>query len=423
MYNLVTAVLMAKVRPQGLTEVDVKNFTLNVVLSEYKTGYLVLTNTYLPGELYLTLETLRSTNLGLANFNISITDWLKQNGEKLLPHITVEPEYEFSKLNYVDLHQGGFEKLAVHPYSTIPNYPVSSLTDLYIKKDTIDPIVLANNIVTVINGYLHTHSPYKRGVKVVDGCKTMMYSKRGQSGVISFNDAGGVKLVNISMDMLHKSAELVSYYQEVVIELGQSLVGKGLLLSVAGQLIYSNDVYKIIDPVNGIVVVNLARLNFIDRIQEALKVLEMPEMLMLTNGDNIDQVQISTITSDPFILAVLRMSQTFFMVTEQPQHTVSKTPVHYQGVYGRYFSEKYTYNLMVDAFGRIVHYFYYGNQPHPFMNDKHVYQIPIEGVEKTQNIRNRHKWRYRGLTYNESITNHTLAMSIDWLNIQFIKPA
>lgn len=423
MYNLVTAILMAKDKPTGLNEVDISRFTLQSTLSEYTIGYLVLTNTYLQGELFITLDVLRGTDLGLGSYDITITEWLKQNGNKTLPHSIIEPEYEFSKLNYIDLHQGGFEKSAVHPYSTIPDYPVSSLTDLYVKKDAIDTNLLVSNCVVTVNGYLHTHSRYKQGIKVVDGCRTAMFSKRGQYGLISFNDAGGVTLQNINRDMIHRSHIDVSYYQEVVIELGRSLTGKGIMLSLAGQLITSSDVVKVIDLENGIVVINIARLNFIDRIQQALQVIEMPELLMLTDNDNIDQVQKDTITSDPFILAVLRMSQTFLLITEQPNFTVKREPVYYQGVYGRYFSERFNYDIMVDAYGRIVPYFYYGNLSHPFMSDKHIYQVPIEYTEKTQNIRNRHKWRYKGPTFNESITNHTEAMPLDWLDVQFVKPA
>ena len=56
MYYLETAVLMAKVKPDGLNEVDVSNFSLKELLENYKTGYLVLTNDYLTGEVFLTLE-------------------------------------------------------------------------------------------------------------------------------------------------------------------------------------------------------------------------------------------------------------------------------------------------------------------------------------------------------------------------------
>ena len=63
MYKLETAVLMAKVKPTGLNEVDVANFSLKEVLENYKTGYLVLTNEFLTGEVFVTLEASEKTSL------------------------------------------------------------------------------------------------------------------------------------------------------------------------------------------------------------------------------------------------------------------------------------------------------------------------------------------------------------------------
>lgn len=423
MYKLETAVLMAKVKPTGLNEVDVANFSLKEVLENYKTGYLVLTNEFLTGEVFVTLEALRAFDLGIGSYDVTITTWLKSNSNKTLPHILIEPSYSYTKLNYADCAQAGFNRLAVHPYSTIAGYPLSSLTDLYVQKDGIDGTILNTNSVFVINGYLHTHDEYKAGIKVVDGAKSMMFAKHNQLGVISFNDCGGVKQLTIKPEMIHPSKNDINLYQELVLELGIPLKGKGVFLSIAGMFIYSNDVYKIIDADNGIIVVNLARLNLLDRIQEAVKYIDFPELLTHNPEDNITQLNIDTMLSDAFILSMLRMSQTFVMVTNQPNHLVKREAVNYQGVYGRYFSHRFDYDIMTDSYGRIVPYFYYGNQKHPFMNDKHIYQTPLEYVEKKKNVARRHDWRFKDCMVNESMTNLTQAMPLSWLNVEFIKPA
>lgn len=423
MYVLETAVLMAKVKPDGLSEVDVSNFTLQQLLENYKLGYLVLTNTYLQGELFLTLETLRKTDLSLGSYDITIKAWLSNLGQRLLPHTTVEPTFEFSKLNYADAGQAGFSRKAVHPYSTIEGYPLSSLTDLYVRKDGVDSKVLADNSVFVVNGYLHTHDAFKEGVKIKDATKNMMYSKSNHLGLISFNIAGGVKQITLKPEMLHRSVENVSMYQEVVLELGMSLKGKGVLLSVAGMFIYSNDVYRVTDEDNGIIVLNLARLNFIDRIQTAVNHVEFPELLLFSQDDNIQHLETDVLLSDPFIHSLLRMSQTFVMVTEQPYHVVKREPLGYQGVYGRYFSHEYNYDIMVDSYGRIVPYFYYGNLKHPFMVDKHIYHTPVEFQEKKKNVARRHDWRFKKTLLNESITHGSSAMPCSWLKLEFIQPA
>ena len=423
MYYLETAVLMAKVKPTGLNEVDVSNFSLKELLENYKTGYLVLTNDYLQGEVFLTLEAMRATDLGMGTFDITVTTWLKNTGTKTLPHVLTEPTYKFTKLNYADCAQAGYNRSAVHPYSTIEGYPLSSLTDLYLRKDGVDSSILNANSLFVVNGYLHTHDIYKEGVKITDATKSMMYAKKNHLGVISFNGCGGVKHITLKPEMIHRSSDSISLYQELVLELGVPLKGKGVLLSIAGMFIYSNDVYKITDEDNGIIVVNLARLNLLDRVQQAIKFIDFPEMLLHSQEDNITQLDKDTILSDAFIMAILRMSQTCVMVTEQPHHMVKREPVNYQGVYGRYFSHRFDYDIMVDSFGRIVPYFYYGNQSHPFMVDKHIFQIPLEFAERQKNIARRHDWRYKENIVHESMTNLSEAMPVSWLDIEFIKPA
>ena len=423
MYNLETAVLMAKIKPTGLNEIDVANFTLKDLLENYRIGYLVLTNQYLTGEVFLTLEAMRSVDFGLGTYDITVTNWLKAMGNKTLPHITEEPTFEFTKLNYADCAQSGYERLAVHPYSTIEGYPLSSLTDLYVRKDGVDTTILDNNSVFVVNGYLHTHDGFKDGAKVTDGAKSMMYAKENNLGVISFHNCGGVKQYTLKPEMIHRSKDDITLYQEIVLELGIPLNGKGVLLSIAGMFVYSNDVFKIIDEANGIIVVNLARMNLLDRIYEAIKYVDFPELAIFKNGDQVLQLATDIILSDAFILSLLRMSQTFVMVTEQPHHVVKREPVAYTGTYGRYHSHRFGYDIMVDSFGRIVPYFYYGNQKHPFMADKHIYQIPLSFAERKKNIGRRHDWRYQDKMVFESMTNLSKAMPINWLDLEFIKPA
>lgn len=423
MYKLVTAILLAKDKPKGLLEVDVSNFTLKDVLNNYKLGYLVLENSHLVDELFLDIVKMRKISLGTSDYTITITEWLQTNGDKLLPHSITEPDYEFSRLNYTDGYQGGFDRTAIHPYSTISDYPISSKTSLYLSKSSIDATILSENSLVVINGYLHTHVKHKQGIRVVDGCRSMMYAKAGHLGVISFQNAGGVKLVSLSPEMIHKGSANLPYYHEIVLELGIDLTDKGVMLSLAGNFIYSNDIYKVIDPKNGVIVVNLSRLNLVDRIQQTIKVIEMPDLLTRITGDRLDNISVDVIKSDPFILDLIRLSQTFVIVTNQPYQTVDKKPFSYNGNYGRYFNASYKHNIMVDSFGRIVPYFYYGNQRHPFLPDKHFYQIPLEFAEKTQNIKTRNHNSTEQYTYSESITDHTHPMDCSWLDIQYIKPA
>lgn len=423
MYSLVTAVLFARQKPKGFEEVNVSAMSIKALYDKYSVGYLVLTNNHLSGEQFLSLDVMRGLNLGLATFDTTVSQWLTLNGNKLLPHVLTEPTFNFSRVNYADGYQAGFKKLAVHPRSTIEGYPLSSLTDLYVRKDAVDGSLLNNNSVFTVNGYLHTHSHYKDGVKISDGVRSMLHAKSDHFGVLSFQEIGGVKLINLTQDMIKRTKDDIKLYEECYLDLGVDLTDKSVLVSVAGQLIHNREAYRVFDPATGKVALNLAKVNFIDRIQMAVKFIEIPELMLVDRDYRVTPIDIDYITSDPFILATLRMSQTFVMVVDRKFMGIVREPVNYGSVYGRYFSPEFKYKPMIDEYGRFVPYFYQGVHKHPFMVNKHIFSTPKEYVERTFNIRNTAKWRFRPITAYESTPYVTRPMGCEWLTLQFISPA
>lgn len=425
MYSLVTAVLFERQKPKGFEEVNVSAMSIKTLYDKYAMGYLVLLNPALGVgvELFLDLKKMREMNLGLATFDTTVGQWLTLNGNKLLPHTKVEPQFNFSRVNYADGYQAGFKKLAVHPRSTIEGYPLSALTDLYVYKDIVDVDILHHNSVFAINGYLHTHSKFRQGVKISDGSRSMMHAKSDHIGVLSFQQVGGVKLINLNQDMIKPTANDITLYEECYLDLGIDLSNKSVLISVAGQLIHARDAYRIFDAENGKVILNLSKINFIDRIQRAVKFIEIPELMLVERDYRVAPIDIAYLLSNAFILSALKMSQTFVMVVDQQYMGMSREPVLYGSVYGRYYSPTFNYKPMVDEFGRFVPYFYQGAHKHPFMNTKHIFSTPKEYVERTFNIRDTAKWRFKPVTVNESTPYVTRPMGCQWLTLQFISPA
>lgn len=423
MYSLVTAVLLERNKPKGFEEVNVGGMSIKTLFANYSVGYLVLTNKDLPGEQFLGLDVMRGLNLGLATYDTTVNQWLTLNGKKLLPHSLKEPLFNFSRVNYADAYQAGFKRLAVHPRSTIGGYPLSALTDLYLYKDMVDGDILNKNTIFTVNGYLHTHTRHRQGVKVSDATRSILHSGCDHVGVLSFQQVGGVKLVNFGLDMIHSTKDDIKLYEECYLNLGQSLENKTVLLSIAGQLIYSNDVYRVFDAETGKIALSLAKINFIDRIQEAVKFMEFPDLMLGDRDYRVSPIDIEYILSNPFILSVLRMSQTFAIIIDHEFMGVIKEPVNYGSVYGRYYSPEFGYKPMIDEFGRFVPYFYQGVHKHPFMKNKYIFSTPFEYTERKFNIRDTGKWRYRPITASESTTFVTRPMECRWLTLQFASPA
>lgn len=423
MYSLISAVLLKRVKPKGFEEVAVGNMSIDTLYKDYVQGYLVLSNNSLPGELFLDLTTMRGLSLGLSSYQSTVNQWLVTVGNKLLPHTKVEPTFNIDRVRYADAYQSGFTAEAVHPNSTIEGYPLSSLTDLYLKKNTVDTTITSKRAVYTVNGYLHTHTAFREGVKISDGSRSIQHSKCNHLGVLSFNEIGDIDLVNITTDMIKRSASDISYYEECYLDLGVDLTNKTVLISFAGQLLYSRDAVKVFDAEHGKVMVSLSRINLIDRIQRAVKFLEFPEILLTYENYLSNPLDTEVILSDAFILAALRMSQTFAIIVDRQYLGVDKEPVMYGSVLGRYHSHEYKYLPMLDEYGRFVPYFYQGNSAHPYLYTKHIFSIPHEFTERTFNIRDTAPWRYRPVVAEEVTPLVTRPMHCRWLKLDFINPA
>ena len=423
MYKLVTAVLFRKHKPKGFEEIDVGNTSINTLFNSFVTGYLVLEHSVLTGELFLTLETMRSMNLGVVTYDTTINQWLSLNGNKVLPHILKEPSFDFSEVRYADAYQAGFKSKAVHPSSTVEGYPLSSLTALYLKKDMVDGDILKNNSIFSVNGYLHSHTPYLDGVKVLDGTRSVLHSNFGHVGVLSFQGVGGVELINLTVDKINKTKDDIKLYEECYINIGQSLETKTILISVAGMLIHAKDVLNVFDATNGMVALSLSKINLIDRIQRAVNFIEFKSLIISERDYRVNPIDIEYIQSDAFIKELLTMTQTFIIVVNKPHLAVKDEPVLYGNILGRYFSPNFSYKPMIDEFGRLVPYFYQGRDKHPFMKSKHVFTTPKEYCEREFNIRDTSKWRFRKLSAHESTTYTTKPMHCSWLTLQFLVPS
>lgn len=423
MYNLVTAVLIAKDKPKGFVEVDVSGMTIATLYAKYKAGYLVLTNTQLTGEMFLTLSAMKGLYLQVPNFQTTISQWLTLNGNRVIPNtLSNEPTFDFNMVHYTDVHQAGYVKQAIHPDSTISGYPVSSLTDLYISKDGVSSDILTASALFTINGYLHTHSAFNQGVKVSDGTRSILRSKSNQVGVLSFREAGGISLVNIQQGMIFKSRSDLKLYEELVINLDQDLTGKVVILSIAGQMLTLNNGFSVIDQQTGRIVLNLSRINLIDRIQEAIKWMEFPDIeASLRDWDQQSHpISVDYITSDAFILSLMRMSQTFVGLVKADYLGISKEPLNYGGLIGRLNSCSYSSRPMVDEFGRFTPYFYGGKQEHPLMPTQYVFNIPSAFSERTFNIRDRGPWKNNGTSFEAGEVSGGRVMDNSWLNMEFI---
>lgn len=384
MYALVNAVLLDKGKTSYLQSVDLTNITLSQLLTEYLTGYLVLRDSYDPDNYhYLEIETMMTSNLYTADYNVTVPNWLRAVGTLRLPTTKVEPEYLSGTLAYADSYQAGYEIEAVNASSTIDGQERPALADLYIhRKYGGIALKIAENALITVNGLLHFSEAYKDGAVVRNGLHVIDKCGESHVGIISAVNVGGVKQVKIKQDMI-SSVDGLSLYQETFLNLETDLTNKSIIVSIGGIPFYQSDLVRVIDPANGVIAIDLASSSFSDLLPKLLEQLPLPAFEDKLNGVIYDA---KTLKGDDFIRAIFNSPTSFVAIFNQPLMVVHHNPLFTSGVTGTYFSENYERDIVIDEYGRIVPYFYNGNIRFSGIPDKHVITTPLYYREKKKRV-------------------------------------
>lgn len=318
MYTLKNAVLRKPGKNQRFETVDISSILMNDLKTQYKDGYITLTHPQLAGDRYVSIQTLRSSQL--YSPNVSFTQWLGTIGNDFIPELPEDPILSEKTTAYANFFQTGYNVKAIHPTNN-PNIPVdeSSKTDLLIQKAGMDATEFHQHALVSVGGFFHLTDIAAWGVKIKDGARLREVGGSSNGiGVLSFRNVCPIQQLPITNGMLSHSPVNAPYKDEVYINFGVNAEGKGVMMVIGGYLQINDSTYDIINYNPLIVRVNTRRIPLLQRYYESRKFMPMDHLSLTTIEDSPSLVSVPEFFNDANIAATLTTMLSFAVLTDEP---------------------------------------------------------------------------------------------------------
>lgn len=389
-YHYVSAVTRTHREDIDWVSTDLSQVKINDIFDKYYQACLTLSNPVDDAVSYLTSEALRSV-APLQMPAPTVAEWLASLDNQTLPTVSTMPLLALSPVGYSDIWQAGYGvNLASRFRNPNTQATASSLDDLLVTKPGLDMVSMSQYLLTTVNGYMHRSEGSVDGLYIVDGGKSHRVSGNNHAGVLSFLTVGTVKQIAITPDMLYNPHDSTRYAQSVYVNLGESLAGKTVLMSIGGYLHVLDGTY--VKTGDSTIKINMYKLPFPERLYQSRGQLDLSGLPIEEGEGKTGQYVVNSIYSDAVVRAYLTMSQTFAIVIDAPLFYVRKHQLERFVVPGRYFHHAANRFPLFGSMGRLWDYrlskeedvYVYGTEPihethYQFQTAPYLDQLSING--------------------------------------------
>lgn len=341
-------------------DIDIAAMALRAVYAQYRKVYAILTNDFFSYEVTLDLDTIKTQVMGT---DMTIDDFLMANGNKTLSVKKQIPKINTAEAVYGPPVQVGYKTYLTDGFSGIDNDNMSTKKWLYLKHDKRkekDPDYFkkayAGSLVEV-NGYIHRTDFNSDGLFVVDAVKSRDVCGTNNVGLISFTDIGKLEFIPIKDSMIHKREEGQVYRNAIDINLGKDITSKSIIMVLGGYM-HLLDRELFWPTGDKSVRINFAKFNWLERYFESIRFLDLEELGLTKNGNNPDAVRYDELFSDATIVKYLKMSQSFFVLVDNPDMYVELEKVWSTRASGTYNTVTFPKYPLVVGRGRLGSYWY-----------------------------------------------------------------
>ena len=286
----------------------------------------------------------------------TIEEWLASIGETGLKYTNLKVNLGRKGLIYHEVLSNRFKVTPVSK-GKLPDGDLShkfNYDDLFITKEGVDPIDLQKHVLFTVNGFLHQTDANSKGLWVTDGYKTIRRRKRHCIGAISFENLGEVKQIDIKEDMISKLNEKVGYYSECIIDIGEDVSNKTIMLVLGGYLhVLDFDVFTMIS--DSAIKVKFKNIPLLERVHASADDLDMADTFFhRTYGDR--NVILRDIYSDDFIMDYLKHSTSFIVLLDNPEVFKEITYPQQRNIPNNYLSDTKPTLPMMTRLGKFEEY-------------------------------------------------------------------
>lgn len=346
MYSVVSAIGV----PLGLNKrwetIDLAAYTVAQLFTRYRVAQITL----LPqGSLIPVYLKLSSIAEQYSQYTGNFDSLLTSLGNTALPTTSTGLLLNPRSALFQDAFRAGYGVLPVDESNVEQPYMVNGefqSVRLVSKHSPVDYSFFQSHCLVNVNGYYHTTSTDgTHGIFVKDAMKSLLISGQNQIGLLSFSNVASLSRIAITPSMLNTTVPT-----QPVVDLGVSLTGKSVLLSIGGYL----------TPVDNSVLtqvgsssfkINFDQIDIVNRFYESMKYLDL-STIVSTTSSNPNQYVVADLTTPSAILAWLQMSQSFFIVVNCSELFVQTQYIKRTGIPNQYISYVEPLYPMVLTLGR-----------------------------------------------------------------------
>jgi len=355
MYTLVQAVA----RPVGgggrWTTIALGEMLLPVVFSTYDRILVTLANSYLSHYVSLDLADIRET---YGSQDITFNAVLAAVGNGTLPTSDTLPVLRTRYAKYNDVFQAGYKVQAVHPVAA-PDTPMPAVdrTWLMLTKPGVDYNVAYESFLVSVNGFIHATDASADGVYVKEGMASRHRSGKAEMGLYSFKQLGKLSFVPIKDDMLYRQDPSQLYKDRIHVDIGMDVSNKTVMLVLGGYLhvLDERTFYRVSDSSFAVVFNNLP---YIERFLNSRQYLDLSSMNVEISTDNPSHFSVEDLFSDFAIKAYMTLSQSFFVILDNPDIFVERKLLQGSKMPGLYISDDAPVYPLLDELGKMVNFGY-----------------------------------------------------------------
>lgn len=355
MYALTGAIGKAANGSGRWANIDLTTLPLRQIYSTYRRVWAFLTNSFLSQPVALDLDLIR-TQVGTSNKTLSV--WLSELGTASLPTTTTLPVLAPRYAKYADAFHAGYKVRPVKPGAAIDAAsPVADKTDLHLSRANTDYNLFLESCLVNVNGFYHFIDGGSDGIFVKDGMRSKFVGNQNHLGILSFREIGKLRCIPITEAMIYKQHTSQVFKDRCFIDLGEDVANKSVLLVIGGYLhVLDQKTFFRVSATS--FMIDFANFPLVDRYYESRPYLDLSGLPLETTQRNPSQIGIANLHSDAVIRAYLTMSQSFFVVIDNPDLFVEHDAIRSTTLPNKYISYTPPLYPLVVGVGKVGNYWY-----------------------------------------------------------------
>lgn len=316
MYSLDSALAKSFASGGRWASVDISGLTFAQLFSQYTRVLAILTNPFIDGKVCLDLANIQ---MKVGDSNVTFADFLTTNGNNTLPTTTTIPVLNPQYVKYKDAFRAGYKVSPAGPtQAPDAQLPISEKTHLYLSKPNVDFRNFLKYCLVSVNGFIHRVDADQNGAWVIDGTKSLWKSNCNQIGILNFQKVTSFSIVPVTPSMLYKTDTNQLYRNRMYVNLGQDISQKSVMLVLGGYL-HVLDEKTFWRVSNTSIAIDFNNLPLFDRYHESLPYLDYSSMPFDTTPRNPTQINVDNFMQDANLIAYMQLSQTFFVIGDNPE--------------------------------------------------------------------------------------------------------